>query len=443
MAKVYGHWITVNYRESYGLHASSGMLFNHESPRRGLEFVTRKVTHGVARIVAGLDDKLPLGNLDAQRDWGFAGDYVRAMWLMLQRDEPDDFVVATGETHSVRELCEMAFGHVGLDWARARRRRRAVPAPGRGRPARRRRHQGPRPSWAGSRRSPSPSLVAMMVDADLELVRASRPLSGSDAVVPALGGRPATSTISADPLGVLVAFGAGMLSFLSPCVLPLVPGYVSMVSGLSAAEIEAGERRDLVPLLRGRARVHRRLHRRLHRPRGGRVGPRPPAARPPTRASTSPPACSSSSSGCGWPASGRRACSCASAGSIPGRRGSGVWAPPVMGMAFAFGWTPCIGPVLGGVLGPGRHPGHPGVGVVLLVAYSLGLGRALPRHRARLRPPDRLLARVRRRLGWSTRGRASSLVVFGVLLLTDHLHWLSSAAADVLRAVGLGRLTVS
>jgi GDPmannose 4,6-dehydratase len=117
VAKVYGHWITVNYRESYGLHASSGILFNHESPRRGLEFVTRKVTHGVARIAHGLDEKLPLGNLDAQRDWGFAGDYVRAMWLMLQRDEPGDFVVATGETHSVRELCELAFGHVGLDWA--------------------------------------------------------------------------------------------------------------------------------------------------------------------------------------------------------------------------------------------------------------------------------------------------------------------------------------
>jgi GDPmannose 4,6-dehydratase len=116
VAKVYGHWITVNYRESYGLHASSGMLFNHESPRRGLEFVTRKVSHGVARIAAGLDDKLFLGNLDAQRDWGFAGDYVRAMWLMLQRDEPDDFVVSTGETHSVRELCEIAFAHAGLDW---------------------------------------------------------------------------------------------------------------------------------------------------------------------------------------------------------------------------------------------------------------------------------------------------------------------------------------
>jgi GDPmannose 4,6-dehydratase len=116
VAKVYGHWITVNYRESYGLHASSGMLFNHESPRRGLEFVTRKVTHAAARIANGLQDKLALGNLDAQRDWGYAADYVRAMWLMLQRDAPGDFVVATGETHSVRELCQLAFSAVGLDW---------------------------------------------------------------------------------------------------------------------------------------------------------------------------------------------------------------------------------------------------------------------------------------------------------------------------------------
>jgi GDPmannose 4,6-dehydratase len=116
VAKVYGHWITVNYRESYGLHATSGILFNHESYRRGLEFVTRKVTHGVARIKLGLDDELRLGNLDSRRDWGYAGDYVRAMWLMLQQDEPDDYVIATGETHSVRELCEVAFDHVGLDW---------------------------------------------------------------------------------------------------------------------------------------------------------------------------------------------------------------------------------------------------------------------------------------------------------------------------------------
>jgi GDPmannose 4,6-dehydratase len=116
VSKVYGHYITVNYRESYNLFACSGILFNHESPRRGLEFVTRKVTDGAARIKLGLADKLSMGNLDAQRDWGFAGDYVQAMWLMLQQDEPDDYVVATGETHSVKELVELAFGHVGLDW---------------------------------------------------------------------------------------------------------------------------------------------------------------------------------------------------------------------------------------------------------------------------------------------------------------------------------------
>ncbi len=116
VAKVYGHWITVNYRESYGLFAASGILFNHESPRRGLEFVTRKVTHGAARIAAGLQDELRLGNLDARRDWGYAGDYVRAMVAMLQRDEPRDYVIATGKTHSVRELCEVAFGALGLSW---------------------------------------------------------------------------------------------------------------------------------------------------------------------------------------------------------------------------------------------------------------------------------------------------------------------------------------
>ena len=116
VAKVYGHWITINYRESFNLYAVSGILFNHESPRRGLEFVTRKVTDGVARIKLGLQPSLRLGNLDAKRDWGFAGDYVEAMWRMLQQDEPDDFVVATGETHSVRELCEIAFASVGLDY---------------------------------------------------------------------------------------------------------------------------------------------------------------------------------------------------------------------------------------------------------------------------------------------------------------------------------------
>lgn len=116
VAKVYGHWITVNYRESYNLFACSGILFNHESPRRGFEFVTRKISHGVAKIKLGQAKELRLGNLDSQRDWGFAGDYVRAMWLMLQQDQPDDYVVAMGETHSVREFCEIAFSHVDLNW---------------------------------------------------------------------------------------------------------------------------------------------------------------------------------------------------------------------------------------------------------------------------------------------------------------------------------------
>ena len=115
VAKVYGHWITVNYRESYGLHASSGILFNHESPRRGLEFLPRKISHGVAQIAHGQATELRLGNLDAKRDWGYAGDYVDAMWRMLQLDEPDDFVICTGETRSVREFCEKAFARVGLD----------------------------------------------------------------------------------------------------------------------------------------------------------------------------------------------------------------------------------------------------------------------------------------------------------------------------------------
>ena len=117
VAKLYGHWMTVNYRESFGLHASSGILFNHESPLRGIEFVTRKVTDGVARIKLGLAHELRLGNLDATRDWGHARDYVRAMWLMLQQDAPDDYVISYGETTSIRELCRVAFGHVGLDYA--------------------------------------------------------------------------------------------------------------------------------------------------------------------------------------------------------------------------------------------------------------------------------------------------------------------------------------
>src|SRR5437016_5230163 len=117
VAKVFGHYTTVNYRESYGLHATSGILFNHEGPRRGLEFVTRKVTNGAARVKLGLQEKITLGNLDASRDWGYAGDYVEAMWLMLQQDEPDDYVIATGETHTIRELLDLAFMAAGLaDW---------------------------------------------------------------------------------------------------------------------------------------------------------------------------------------------------------------------------------------------------------------------------------------------------------------------------------------
>jgi len=170
VAKVYGHWITVNYRESYGLHAVSGILFNHESPRRGLEFVTRKVTDAVARIKRGKIDELRLGNLEARRDWGFAGDYVDAMWRMLQQDEPRDYVIGTGETHSVRELCEVAFGHAGLDW-----RKYVKVDPKFVRPAevdllladagQARRDLGwaPRVSFEG--------LVKMMVDADLERVK--------------------------------------------------------------------------------------------------------------------------------------------------------------------------------------------------------------------------------------------------------------------------------
>ncbi len=173
VAKVYGHWITVNYRESYGLHASSGMLFNHESPRRGLEFVTRKVTHGVARIVCGLQDKLALGNLDAQRDWGFAADYVRAMWLMLQQDTADDYVVATGETHSVRELCQLAFAAAGLDWEQhvvvdERFLRPAEVDLLVGDPSKAEKALG----W--HREVDFPALVAMMVEADLAQVRSQQ-----------------------------------------------------------------------------------------------------------------------------------------------------------------------------------------------------------------------------------------------------------------------------
>jgi GDPmannose 4,6-dehydratase len=172
VAKVYGHWITVNYRESYDLHASSGILFNHESPRRGLEFVTRKITNGVARIAHGLDDKLYLGNLDAQRDWGFAADYVRAMWLMLQQDKPDDFVVSTGETHAVRDLCRLAFQAADLDWER-----HVVIDDKFLRPAEvdllvgdsTKAHQ----VLGWKRDVDFPGLVTMMVEADLDLVRST------------------------------------------------------------------------------------------------------------------------------------------------------------------------------------------------------------------------------------------------------------------------------
>ena len=166
VAKVYGHWITVNYRESYGLYAVSGILFNHESPRRGIEFVTRKVTDAVARIKLGLATELRLGNLDARRDWGFAGDYVDAMWRMLQQDEPRDYVIGTGETHSVQELCEVAFAHAGLDW-----RSHVVQDPRFMRPAEVDLLQAD-PSRARAELGWAPGvgfteLVGMMVDADL------------------------------------------------------------------------------------------------------------------------------------------------------------------------------------------------------------------------------------------------------------------------------------
>jgi GDPmannose 4,6-dehydratase len=178
VSKVFAHYITVNYRESYNLFAVSGILFNHESPRRGLEFVTRKVTHGVARIKLGLADSLSLGNLDAQRDWGFAGDYVRAMWMMLQQDQPDDYVIATGESHSVRELVELAFGHVGLDWQKYVKIDPKLLRPAEvdhlvGDSSKARKVLGWKPEVD------FPGLVKMMVDADLErLSRAPRTPAG-------------------------------------------------------------------------------------------------------------------------------------------------------------------------------------------------------------------------------------------------------------------------
>lgn len=173
VAKLYGHWITVNYRESYGLHAVSGILFNHESPRRGIEFVTRKISDGVARIKLGKAKELRLGNLEAKRDWGFAGDYVDAMWRMLQHREPRDYVIGTGKTHSVRDLVELAFGHVGLDWRDHVRTDQAHMRPAEvdlliADPTKASVELGwkPRVSFA--------DLVRMMVDADLERLRGAR-----------------------------------------------------------------------------------------------------------------------------------------------------------------------------------------------------------------------------------------------------------------------------
>ncbi len=176
VAKVYGHWITVNYRESYGLYAVSGILFNHESPRRGIEFVTRKVTDGAARIKLGLARELRLGNLEARRDWGFAGDYVDAMWRMLQQEKPQDYVIGSGETHSVRELVDLAFAHVGLDY-----RQYVVSDPKYYRPAevdvlladpsKARRELGWSPKVGFT------ELVGMMVDADLERLSSAAPVA--------------------------------------------------------------------------------------------------------------------------------------------------------------------------------------------------------------------------------------------------------------------------
>src|SRR5882672_8804722 len=175
VSKVFAHYITINYRESYNLFAVSGMLFNHESPRRGLEFVTRKVTDGAAKIKLGLADSLSIGNLDAHRDWGFAGDYVRAMWLMLQQDTPDDFVIATGVSHSVRDLIQIAFARVGLDWQKHVHVDPALLRPAEvehllGDPSKARAELGWRPTVDFKQ------LVEMMVDADLQVLSAASPV---------------------------------------------------------------------------------------------------------------------------------------------------------------------------------------------------------------------------------------------------------------------------
>jgi len=172
VAKVYGHWITINYRESYDIYGCSGILFNHESPRRGLEFVTHKITYSAAKIKLGLADELRLGNLDARRDWGFAGDYVRAMWLMLQQDQPEDYVIATGETHSVREFVEETFGHLDLDWQKYVVQDERFYRPAEvdllvGDPSKAKRELGWEPTVGFKQ------LVQMMVDADMEALEAT------------------------------------------------------------------------------------------------------------------------------------------------------------------------------------------------------------------------------------------------------------------------------
>jgi cytochrome c-type biogenesis protein len=253
---------------------------------------------------------------------------------------------------------------------------------------------------------------------------------------------PVAATISADPLGLLVAFGAGMLSFLSPCVLPLVPAYVSMVSGLSAAEIEAGERRNLAPLLIGvlgfiagftivftalGAAASGLGHVLLDHQRGFVIG-----------AGVVIVILGVWLAGVGTPRLLLR-----ERRFHPRPSRLGVWAPPVMGMAFAFGWTPCIGPVLGGVLGLAATKSTLASGLVLLVAYSLGLGVPFLATGLAFGHLTEVMARVRRRLGVVNAVAGVSLVVFGVVLLSGNLHWMTSAAGDALRALGLGRLTVS
>jgi cytochrome c-type biogenesis protein len=248
--------------------------------------------------------------------------------------------------------------------------------------------------------------------------------------------------ISADPLGVLVAFGAGMLSFLSPCVLPLVPAYVSMVSGLSAAEIESGQRRNLGPLLRGvlgfiagftvvftalGAAASGLGHLLLDHQRGFAIG-----------AGVLIVLLGVWLAGVGTPRLFMR-----ERRFHPRPSRLGVWAPPVMGMAFAFGWTPCIGPVLGGVLGLAATRATLASGLVLLVAYSLGLGVPFLATGLAFGHLTDVMARVRRRLGVVNAVAGVLLVVFGVLLLSGNLHWLTAAVSDGLSAVGLGRLTVS